>query len=200
MENIVFATMATPASLTQTMMLLDSLRTFGGELANSPCIMLTPKSVSLFSHATEERLNAINIRPVPLDLTDEARQFPLASIVYAASAAEEQVRGRARILVWMSENTLVINPPAAFLLPKKINYAYRPVHHTRIGSVYEKPLDGFWSLIYQHCGVAEDKVFPMETCTRDNTLRAYFNADLLSFIYRCKIKMGGQNEKTSLRI
>ena len=79
----------------------------------------------------------------------------------------------------MNEDTLIIRPPVDFLLRKGISLAYRPVHHTRIGSVYNEPPDNFWSLIYQHCGVKADEAFPMETCIRDNTIRAYFNAGLL---------------------
>jgi hypothetical protein len=83
------------------------------------------------------------------------------------------------MLVWMNEDTLVVSPPSDFLLGEGINFAYRPVHHTNIGSVCDKPPDDFWSLVYQHCGVTEDRIFAMETCIRDNTIRAYFNAGLL---------------------
>lgn len=160
-------------------MLFDSLRTFGGELADSPCMVLIPKKEESLPDKTRERLSALDIHLIPFIVDEEAVRFPLASLAYAAARAEQQVRGKTEILVWMNEDTLIIRPPVDFLLRKGINLAYRPVHHTRIGSVYNEPPDDFWSLIYQHCGVNEDKVFPMETCIRDNTIRAYFNAGLL---------------------
>lgn len=177
MERLAFATMATSSSLAAgALMLFESLRTFGGELADALCIVLVPKAAGSLSGEVKERFSALNIRLIPFDLDEEARRFPLASIVYAAAEAEEQETGQTENLVWMATDTLVVNPPLALLIPKGINYAYRPVHHTLIGSIYEKPLDSFWSLIYQHCGVIDERVFPMETCVRDNTLRPYFNA------------------------
>jgi len=160
-------------------MLFDSLRTFGSELADSPCVILVPEKGEPLPDKTKEKLNVLDVRLVPFDLDQEAVRFPLASLAYAAARAERQVRDEAEILVWMNEDTLIVKPPVDFLLEEGINFAYRPVHHTKIGSVYGKPPDDFWSLIYQHCGVEEDKAFPMETCTRDNTIRAYFNAGLL---------------------
>jgi hypothetical protein len=57
-----------------------------------------------------------------------------------------------------------------------MKYAYRPVHHTKIGSLWKAPPDGFWTAIYRHCKVEPHHLFPMDTCVRDNTIRPYFNA------------------------
>ena len=180
MESLVFAAMAmSNSSAMKTLMLFESLRTFGGELADYPCIALIPGTADPLSDEVEEGFSALSIRPIPFNLDEEAKLFPFAAIAYASAEAEEQTKGKTEILVWMHTNTLVVNPPTAFLLPRRINYAHRPVHHTLIASIYEKPLDDFWSLIYQHCGVTEERVFPMETCVRDNTIRPYFNAGLL---------------------
>jgi len=160
-------------------MLFDSLRAFGGELADSPCIILVPEKGEPLPDKVREQFSVMDVSLVPFDMDTEVVRFPLASLMYAAARAEQQVRDEAEILVWMNEDTLIIRPPVDFLLEEGTNFAYRPVHHTKIGSVYGQPPDDFWSLIYQHCGVEEGKVFPMETCTRDNTIRAYFNAGLL---------------------
>jgi len=183
MERLVFATMAASGSyLKRALMLFESLRTFSGELKNDLGIILVPKAVSPLSDEVKESFSALNVRLVPFDLDEEARQFPLASVVYASAEAEEQEKGKTGLLAWMLMDTLVVNPPVAFLVPGEISFAYRPVHHTLIGPVYEKPLDSFWSLIYRHCGVTDDRVFPVETCVRDNILRPYFNSG--SFVVR----------------
>jgi len=179
MSRITFATTAIRKDLTRAIMLFDSLRTFGGELADSPCIMLFPEKGEPLPDKTRERLGVLDVHLIPFVIDEEAVRFPLASLAYAAARAEQQVKGETEILVWMNEDTLIIRPPVDFLLQTGINLAYRPVHHTRIGSIYDKPPDDFWSLIYQHCGVSANMAFPMETCIRDNTIRAYFNAGLL---------------------
>lgn len=179
MSRITFATTAVGRDPTRTIMLFDSLRTFGDELADSPCIMLVPQTREPLPDETKERLGVLGVHLVPFDIDGEAARFPLAPLAYAAASAEQEVRGNTEILVWMNEDTLIIRPPVDFLIQEGINLAYRPVHHTRIGSIYDKPPDDFWSLIYQHCGISEDKAFPMETGIKDNTIRAYFNAGLL---------------------
>jgi hypothetical protein len=51
---------------------------------------------------------------------------------------------------------------------------------TNVGSRFGEPLDAFWSLIYDHCGVSEDRVFPMKTHVDGNTIRPYLNAGLVA--------------------
>ena len=183
MERLLFATMAeSGSSLKRALLLFESLRAFGGELADGLGIMLVPGAVGPLSDEVQKRFGALNVRLVPFDLDEEARQFPLASVVYASAEAEAQAKEKAGLLAWMLMDTLVVSPPVAFIIPGGINFAYRPVHHTLIGPVYDKPLDTFWSLIYRYCGVTDDRVFPVETCVRDNTLRPYFNSG--SFVVR----------------
>ncbi len=177
--RIAFATTAIGRDTTRAILLFDSLRTFGGELANSPCFLLVPTKREPLPDEIKERLVALNVHLISFDIEEDAVRFPLAALVYAAARAEQQVRDETEILVWMNEDTLIVNPPLGVLLEEGTNFAYRPVHHTKISSVYNKPPDDFWSLIYQHCGVEKGKVFPMETCVRDNTIRAHFNAGLL---------------------
>jgi hypothetical protein len=62
------------------------------------------------------------------------------------------------------------------VLPARTQYGYRPVHHANIGSVWKSPPDDFWTAIYRHCKVAQNRLFPMDTCVRDTTIRPYFNA------------------------
>jgi hypothetical protein len=180
MERLVFATISAPGSLTkETLLFVESLRTFGEDFADYAFIILIPNAVGPLSDEDREKCSALNVRLIPFNVDEGVRKFPFASLVYASAEAEKQVEGKSEIMVWMLADTLVIKPPRAFSLREGVDFAYRPVHHTLVGSVYEKPLDGFWTLIYQHCGVTEDRVFPMETCVRDYTIRPYFNAGML---------------------
>jgi hypothetical protein len=180
MERLVFATISAPGSLTkETLLFIDSLRAFGEDFADYTFIILIPNAIGPLSDEVREKYSALNARLIPFHVVENWKKFPFASLVYASAEAEKQVEGKSEILVWMLQDTLVIRPPREFSLREGIGFAYRPVHHTLVGSVYEKPLDDFWTLIYRHCGVTEDRVFPMETCVRDYTIRPYFNAGML---------------------
>jgi hypothetical protein len=82
-------------------------------------------------------------------------------------------------MAWVLPDTLFISPPVSFLLEPEKQVAYRPVHHSNIGSEFDQELDSYWSLVYRHCAVPEERVFPMTTCTRDKVLRPYINAGML---------------------
>ncbi len=98
---------------------------------------------------------------------------------FAAARAEADALGQTDVLAWLSPNTLVLGEPGDFLLGSGVTFGFRPVHHTLIGSRFDEPLDPFWSLIYELCGVPDGRVFPMETHVDGATIRPYFNSGVL---------------------
>jgi hypothetical protein len=176
MGQMMFASLAgSPASFRRIRVLLDSLEDFGGDLFRAPLIIVHPDSLE----ATDEDaalLRLPDVRMVSFHMSREERDFPLSAVAIGAAAAEKTVTGKTENLVWLLEDTLVLRTPSALVLPAGTEYAYRPVHHTNIGSVWKNPPDDFWAAVYRHCKVEPDHLFPMDTCVRDNTIRPYFNA------------------------
>jgi hypothetical protein len=156
-------------------MLLESLKDFGGQLFAAPLVVLYPDNLDV-TIEDARLLKSPDVHMAPFHITSEEMDFPLAVVAIAAAAAEKAVTGETENLVWMLEDTLVLQSPSAFTLPARARHAYRPVHHTNIGSPWEAPPDDFWSAIYRHCKVEPERLFPMDTCVRDNTIRPYFNA------------------------
>jgi hypothetical protein len=179
MDKLVFTTLTTPRNALDSFLFIESLREFGGELADAPILALTPKKVDTFPKEDEDRFKALKVERLVYEMDEETVKFPFAFLVRAAAQAETHLRKKTKTLAWQLPDTLVVNPPTPFILPKGIRLAYRPVHHTNVGSVYGQPLDEFWALVYKHCQVPEERVFPMETCVGDNTIRPYFNAGML---------------------
>jgi hypothetical protein len=177
MEQIMFASLATsPASFRRIGVLLDSLKDFSGGLFTPPLVVLHPVSLDV-TVVDARSLKPPDVHMVPFRISSEEMHFPLAVVAIGAAAAEREAR-QAQALVWMLEDTLVLQNPSALVLPAPAQYAYRPVHRTNIGSPWQDPPDRFWAAIYRHCQVDPDRLFPMETCLRDNTIRPYFNAGL----------------------
>jgi len=176
MEQVVFASLAaSPISFRKIRVLLDSLKDFGGEFFRAPLVVLHPDSLDI-TVENARPLKLPDVHMMPFRISSEEMDFPLAVVAIGAASAEKAVAGKAENLVWLLEDTLVLRSPSAFVLPASTQYAYRPVHHTKIGSLWKAPPDGFWTAIYRHCKVQPDHLFPMETCVRDNTIRPYFNA------------------------
>jgi hypothetical protein len=176
MEQITFASLAaSPSSFRKIRVLVESLRSFGGELSGSPLVVLYPDRLDV-TVGNARLLRSLDVHMIPFPISRQEMDFPLAVVPIGAAAAENAIAGKAESLVWLLEDTLVLRSPSALVLPAWAQYAYRPVHHTNIGSVWKAPADDFWSAIYRHCKVEPDHLFPMDTCVRDNTIRPYFNA------------------------
>jgi len=188
-SQLVVATISSPnkASETNAILLTESIRAFGGLLADTPIWCFTPDTERCVSDTFKNRLDSLEVALVPFELERETREFAFAGHVQAAANAESRAMDEAQLLVWLSPNTLVLQEPKGFLLQRGKALGYRPVHHKLLGLDYGEPLDEFWTLIYQHCEVPEDRVFPMRTQVEDIEIRPYFNAGSLVVDPRAKI-------------
>jgi len=180
MEKMIFACMVDSSSSgLETLTLAASIRNFGGILADCPICALQPELKDEFPKEMKNQLLSQGVKIIPLSIAPDVLKFPFAGYVLAAATIESLVKGKTEFLAWVNSDTLIINEPEHFLLDESKNLGYRPVHHTLVGSIYEKPIDPFWELIYRKCNVSKDKIFPMKTHVDYNTLRPYFNAGCL---------------------
>lgn len=174
--SITFTTLAVPPFWEkQTILLVKSLRVFGGDLSDCPVVVLTLQGRPL-PEESEEKLRALGVELAEFEMDEEARKFPLAVVPYGAAAAEKEVK--TGIMAWMLPDSVILNPPYDFELAAGKKLGCRPVHHQNVGSTFSEPPDDFWSQIYAHCEVPEERIYRMVTCYRE-VIRPYFNAGLL---------------------
>ncbi|MHA2358580.1 MAG: hypothetical protein ACXABK_07430, partial [Candidatus Heimdallarchaeaceae archaeon] len=157
----------------------ESIRKFGGKLANSPIWILVPKKLEEIPIEKKDRLDNLNVEVISFEANQDILDFPLAVEPLAASTVERMAENKTEVLAFLGLNSIILNEPKLFILEEGINLRYRPVHHTLIGSIYEEELDSFWKIIYDKCQVPKDKIFPMKTHVDGNTIKPYFNAGCL---------------------
>jgi len=178
MQNLIYTTLAVPGkSELDTLLLVESLRTFGGELASNPTWVLVPAGLGPLSNDTQRKLAQLNTAVISFEIDPEWFKFPFAAKVAAAAFIESQASGQTERLVFMDRDTIMLREPAEFLIDPVISLGYRPVHHQLIGSTWGSALDAFWALIYEVCAVPEENLFPMLTHTGEQ-IRPYFNAGI----------------------
>ena len=135
MYNLIFTTLAIPGKSEQdTLLLVESLRSFGGELAANPIWVLVPTELGALSDPTQEKLAQLKARIVSFEIDPEFFKFPFAAKVLATAALETQAQGQTERLVFMDRDTIVLQEPAEFLIASGKTLGYRPVHHKLIGS------------------------------------------------------------------
>jgi hypothetical protein len=167
------------------LLLVRSLREYGGALASSAVEVLAPDDMVL-GDEWRDAVIAAGAQVTRLAVPPEIRSFPFAAKVQAAAHVEAMCEERAdahrTTLVWMDADTLVLDEPGALVLGGDEVLAYRPVHHKLIGSAFGEPLDEYWSTVYRLCGVEPGAVFPMTTCADRQAIRPYYNAGLLAVL------------------
>ena len=176
MHKLTLITLAYPGnSVSNTFMMLESIRDFGGALADIPAWVLFPGSLGDFSAREHTRFTELGAETIPFDVDEKTLKFPFGAKVQAAAVAEKMAVRKTELLTWLDNDTIVITEPNEFVLSEAKVLGYRPVHHKLLGISWDETPDAFWTLIYQHCQVPLPKGFPMRTHVGEK-IRPYFNA------------------------
>jgi hypothetical protein len=178
---IVFATFAEDASSVDNVRLLAlSLRTFGGTRRDAPLRLYLPVGFAPAESDTLRALRDLGVEVLAGAWPDGADEFLYGRKPYAAAQAEADAAGRAAVLVWLDEDTVVLQEPEEFVLPAGKSLGYRPVMHRNIGLLIDEPPDAFWGRVYSLLGVGEASLFPVVTPADGDTLKPYINAGCLA--------------------
>jgi hypothetical protein len=157
----------------------ESIRIFGGRYRKSPIWAYIPEDMKSNDARLLRRLKNLNVEIRCSHPPWEAEAYHYAGKTFAAGKAEAAAEGRTEILVWMDEDTVMLDEPRELALPKGIVFGYRPVMHNRAGSLYDVPPDKFWSRIYKLLEINPELLFPVITQVDRQKIRAYFQAGLL---------------------
>lgn len=151
-------------------LVLESLRTFGGPLADCQAWIYLPDPDNV-----EGKLLGIGgLEFHPLEIPAECPPYPFMEKVYACYQAELTAGEDIDSLIWLDLGCLVVNPPLLYELSSDFDVSFRPVHHTNVGSATAEPPDSFWNGIYQALEI-DDVPFTVESFADQKILRPYFN-------------------------
>jgi hypothetical protein len=159
----------------QVQLLIESLRAFGGELAQAPVWIFEtyPGRISC------QDLSNPGVDFLPIDAPAKVRPFFFHDKVFAGARAEELAGGSVGTLIWVAPDCLILQPPNLYTTDATIDAALRPVHIQNVGLTPDQPLDIFWQGIYQQVGL-QDAPYTVQTYVDRKTIRAYFNSHAFS--------------------
>lgn len=173
-NSLLFFTLGTsPEELRAVALMVGSLRTFGGDLAEALVWVFTTDLQAA------RPLETANTRTVLLKDADSLPVYPFSRKVAACALAEQLAPQGTGSLVWIDPSVLVVKPPVGFDLGENYDAAFRPVHIRNVGLPPAEPIDAFWRGIYAAAGV--DEITTTTTSFVDGQrLRSYFNSHTFS--------------------
>ncbi|MFX1562400.1 MAG: hypothetical protein ACFFDP_03750, partial [Promethearchaeota archaeon] len=113
-------------SETNVLLLIESIRRFGGSLAHTPIWVFTPDKPEKLSPKLTSRLNELNVTLIPYKTELAVRKFFFAPEIKALALAETRAIEQTDLLAWLDSNTLVLKEPSNCLLPDEQSLGYRP--------------------------------------------------------------------------
>jgi len=174
-QTIFFTLVRSIAERRATRLLIDSLRSFGGELSRSPFWVFEADP----GGATCGELVQIGAQTIELQIPDPLKNYPFAGKVSACAQAETLAAAEVSSLVWLNAGCLILQPPLDFELGDAYDLAVRPVHIRNIGLPTGVPVDAFWRRVFTQVAL-QDVYLEVESFVDKQPLRAYFNSHLLS--------------------
>jgi hypothetical protein len=151
-------------------LLIKSIRSFGGELADSPIWLFESHPLKVPCHDMAHD----GVQVFPLIIPKSVSGYDFAEKVFTCALAEKMVKDKSQTLTWIDPCCLVVQPPLLFDLSRQIAAAVRPVHIQNVGLHADEQLDDYWRRIYQTLDL-QDISLTVESFVDQQHLRAYFN-------------------------
>ncbi len=162
----------------QSLILAQSLRTFGGEYADLPIWIMVPEREPLQGMVLEA-IKKLDVKIIPFVIDPDFRKFPFAGKAMAAAVAEERAAKENVLLAWHDRTGFIHHTPYDFNLVDDIAVGLRPTDIANIGALLNEPIPPFWQTVMDHFQLHEDDFPPITTAIDRKQLHFYVNAGLL---------------------
>jgi hypothetical protein len=160
----------------QTLLCVESLRRWGGALAESPVYAFAPRPGSEPATATVQALDGLGATYVDEPLNPDVGDLPHANKVFVSAWADSNAGED--VVVFTDSDTVFLAEPSE-LASGDWEAAVRPVGAVNKGSTGEGHRnEGDWQTLYEVLGVSARPF--VETVVDRTRARAYFNAGLVA--------------------
>jgi hypothetical protein len=162
----------------KSLLLIDSIKTFGGPFSKSPIWVIRTTTGSELGSETPKRLESMDARLVTQTTQSIMPGNRFSNKIYAAEIGERIAD--TETIVFLDSDILCLSPP--YLLRPGISnkVAVAPVAAKIVGQECSKNLSEFWKTIYSVCQVQRSRLWPVTTVNDRKTIWAYFNAGVIS--------------------
>ena len=162
-----------------SLLLLRSLRMFGGSFANVPVFAYQPRKHFKISNRTKKELKKLDVILIDEVLNKKYKYYALANKPIVCAHAEENLAYNQ--IVFLDSDTLVLNEPKALLLGKGYDVGLAPVYSKGIG-IFDEKDDNFdyWSSLFNIIGSNINGQPTISTLLDDEKILGYWNSAVIT--------------------
>ena len=175
---IAFVICTEPGNLEkQSLLLVRSLREFGGSLKNTPVYSFHPRLGANISKQTLKSFEVLEVCHQQIILNYKYPLYGVANKPLVCAYAEEKID--AEVLVFLDSDQCFFSEPKKLLLPQSYDIAIRPEDLNLIGSKgKDDPNEDYWQKLYEICQV-KSEIF-ISTTVDNQKIRAYWNSGMVA--------------------
>lgn len=164
---------------TTTLLMVESLRRWGGRFASIPVIAVTPRFGPPLKGSTRKRFEELQVRYIRRSAAKKYGWYNFLNKPLSLVVAEEFAT--TDTIVWLDADVFVTGAPEAFDLDAGTDFAGCPSDRN-LGSLgpgdrYEP----YWERMCQIHGVALEQLPWVTTCREGARIRLYFNGGVLAY-------------------
>jgi hypothetical protein len=164
---------------TTTLLMIESLRRWGGRFSQVPVIAVTPRFGPALKRETLKRFEELHVRYIRRNAARKYSWYSFLNKPLALNVAEPHVA--TDTMVWLDADVFVTGAPEAFELDSHTDFAGCPsdcnLGSTGAGDRYES----YWNRMCKIHGIAADTLPWVNTCREGTRIRLYFNGGVLAY-------------------
>jgi hypothetical protein len=164
----------------QTLRMIESLRRWGGRLANAPILAVTPRLGPPLSRKTHQAFERLQVEYLHFSTKNQYSWFKYLNKPYALVAAEE--RSTTESIGWLDSDLLFVDEPVRLMLNEGEHFVACAPDKNIGTSGSEDPFEPYWQEICHLVGLDIEDLPWITTEMEGHRIRLYWNSGI--FVYR----------------
>jgi hypothetical protein len=164
---------------TTTILMVQSLRRWGGRFAHCPVIAVTPRFGPPLMRSTHRALRELNVQYVRQTTPTPYPWYSFLNKPLSLITAERFTDSDS--MVWLDADVFITGEPEVFDLPAGVDFAGCPSDRN-LGSVGPgDPFEPYWAKMCEIHGIPLSTLPWVQTCRERQRIRLYFNGGVLAY-------------------
>ncbi len=175
LRNIAVIICTEPDFEKKSLLLVRSIRKWGGGFRNIPIYSLSPRNLRV-SQSIRNEFKYHNVNHREINLNDKFIDYGLANKPLACSYFAKILD--ARILVFLDSDQIILNEPGLFNIHSNVDLAIRPVDLQNIGiKDFDDQESEYWRNLYQIAGSSPERKIKTTVCQTE--IYEYYNSGMI---------------------